>query len=52
MTSVPLSRARWPRTATALLNKSGCRVRKRKQNLTSRPKFRLRDLLRYNLQTG
>jgi transposase len=34
-----------------LLKKSRWCVLKRKQNLTSQQKFRLRDLLRYNLQT-
>ncbi len=34
-----------------LLKKSRWCVLKRKQNLTSPRKFRLRDLLRYNLQT-
>jgi hypothetical protein len=34
-----------------LLKKSRWCVLKRKQNLTPQQKFRLRDLLRYNLQT-
>src|SRR6202167_1180452 len=34
-----------------LLKKSRWCVLKRKQNLTSQQKFRLRDLLRYNLRT-
>jgi transposase len=34
-----------------LLKKSRWCVLKRKENLTAQQKFRLRDLLRYNLQT-
>jgi len=45
------SRKRTQRGDPPLLAKSRWCVLKRKQNLTSQQKFRLRDLLRYNLQT-
>jgi len=48
---VPPSRARWPRTATRRCESNHAGACSRKQNLTSQQKFRLRDLLRYNLQT-
>ena len=53
MKSVPPSHAKWSQEGhEPLLKKSRWCVLKRKQNLTSQQSIRLRELLRYKLQTA